>query len=226
LGFEAPGAELRFMTLTIALTGFGPFPGAPFNPTELLVERLAYRRHPAFVDVRRIAHVFPTRYDGIDEDLPKLLAGERPDVLVMFGLAPRSRHVRVETRARNTLASMLPDAGGRRPIARVIAPGGPSALSLPAPVQRLAAAARSSGVPTALSRDAGRYLCNYLCWRASEAVLRAGGPRMAAFIHVPAVRLPSGLRPSLRRIITLDDLIRAGEAVVLAALAAARLPSG
>ena len=42
------------MTFTILLTGFGPFPGAPFNPTGPLVEHLARRRHPALAGVRRV----------------------------------------------------------------------------------------------------------------------------------------------------------------------------
>ena len=38
----------------------------------------------------------------------------------MFGLATRSRHLRVETRARNTLNCGLPDAGGCLPAAATI----------------------------------------------------------------------------------------------------------
>ncbi len=37
--------------LRILLTGFGPFPGAPFNPTTPLVKRLAALRRPATDDV-------------------------------------------------------------------------------------------------------------------------------------------------------------------------------
>jgi len=202
------------MALTILLTGFGPFPGAPLNPTTELVAALARRRHLAFANVRRVAHVFPTSYEAVDQELPALLARERPDVLVMFGLAVRSKFLRIETRARNVLSRIVPDAAGRLPSAAMIAPKAPAALTLRAPAQRLLAAARASGVPSRLSRDAGRYLCNYLCWRASEAAAKAGpgrGPRVVAFVHVPPVRHAP-----------LSDLVRAGEAVVLAALAAAR----
>ena len=61
------------MTATILITGFGPFPGAPFNPTEPLAMELARRRHPAFANVRRVAHVFPVSYAAIDRELPALL---------------------------------------------------------------------------------------------------------------------------------------------------------
>src|SRR4029450_10539799 len=175
------------MTATILITGFGPFPGAPFNPSEPLALELARRRHPAFASVRRVAHVFPVTYDAIDRELPALIAREKPAALVMFGLAERTKHVRIETRARNVLTRVIPDAGGHVPVAATIAAGGPITLPLRAPAQRLLMVALATGVPAALSHDAGHYLCNYLCWRAAEAA-RAGVLRLAAFIHVPRVR--------------------------------------
>src|SRR5262249_21694840 len=79
------------------------------------------------------------------------------------------------------------------PLGASIAPGAPMALSLPAPTQRLLMAALATGIPAALSHDAGHYVCNYLCWRAAEAA-RAGALRLAAFIHVPGVRRAQGQR--------------------------------
>jgi pyroglutamyl-peptidase len=173
--------------------------------------------------VRRIAHVFPVSYEAVDRELPALIAREHPDVLVMFGLALRTKHIRIETQARNALTRMVVDASGRRPIAGTIIPRAPGALPLPTPAQRLVMAVRSTGMAAALSRDAGRYLCNYLCWRAAEASGRAGRLRVAAFIHVPLVSRAPLVRSRLRRTpVTLDDLARAGEAIVRAALAAAR----
>jgi len=87
------------------------------------------------------------------------------------------------------------------------------------PAQRFLTAARATGVRVALSRDAGRYLCNYLCWRAAEAA-GIGAPSLVAFVHVPAVRRASSQSP--RDLLTLDELIEAGEAIVRAAVAAAR----
>jgi pyroglutamyl-peptidase len=90
---------------------------------------------------------------------------------------------------------------------------------MPMPAQALLAAAHNARVPAVLSRDAGRYLCNYLCWRARAAV-RSEGPRLAAFVHVPPVaRTPRPNRPGKRRW-TQDDLARAGENVLLAMVAA------
>jgi hypothetical protein len=44
--------------LRILITGFGPFPGAPHNPTMPLVARLTRLRRPAFSDVEFTGHIF------------------------------------------------------------------------------------------------------------------------------------------------------------------------
>jgi pyroglutamyl-peptidase len=197
---------------TILITGFGPFPGSPYNPTQPLVQRLARLRRPRLADFRIVAHVFPTSYAAVDRDLPKLIAKHKPDALLMFGLSPRTRLLRIETRARNSVA-LLPDVSGIALARHRIQPKGPMALTLPAPAQRLLAAVRATNVPAALSRDAGRYLCNYLCWRAAEAASKKNGPRLAAFVHVPKVAR-FGHRSRKQRGFTLNDLTRAGGALL------------
>jgi pyroglutamyl-peptidase len=175
------------MAPTILVTGFGPFPGAPFNPTGLLVARLARVR---LGRAKIVTYIFPTTYAAVDRDLPKLIARHRPDALLMFGLANNAITLRIETRARNAL-SQLKDAGGFVPRLRQIAPGRASALPLPTPSRLLLAAARAAHMPAVISNDAGDYLCNYLCWQAAMASRKASGPRLAAFVHVPL-----GLNPS------------------------------
>jgi pyroglutamyl-peptidase len=211
------------MSFTILLTGFGPFPGAPYNPTGPLVKELAHRRDPGFAGIRRLAHVFPTSYAAVDRDLPALIARERPDIVLMFGLAARTRHLRIETRARNALSRAHKDAAGYLPKTRMIARSAPQLLPMRVPARRFLAAALATGAPVALSRDAGSYLCNYLCWRASEAVDRPRGPRLVAFIHVPLVGRAGVCGRSPRgRAHTLGDLIAVGDAILRAAIASQR----
>jgi pyroglutamyl-peptidase len=204
--------------MKVLLTGFGPFPGAPFNPTAPLVRRLARATQPG---VKRAEHVFRTSYAAVDRELPALIERDKPDVLIMFGVATATRHLRIETVARNTVSVVLPDATGTLPQSEMIAFEGVESVPLRAPVRRLLHAARSARVPAMLSRDAGQYLCNYLCWQASAAAAQRGGPRLAAFIHVPLVD-PPHRRRSARASMTFDDLVRAGEAIVQAAVTSAR----
>jgi len=200
---------------SVLITGFGRFPGAPFNPSGAIALALAKRRRPAFADVQRAVHIFQTDYAAVDRDLPKLLAKHRPDNLLMFGLAARTPFLRIETRARNAMSILFPDAAGFRPISRAIAPGKPDRLGK-APFARLLGAARASGARSRLSRDAGRYLCNYVYWRALEAY-RSG--TLAQFIHIPPVARTPGRAASKRRV-SHAALVRAGEAILLALLAA------
>jgi pyroglutamyl-peptidase len=186
------------------------------------VTRLARLRRPALAGVKIVPHVFATSYAAVNRELPALLRQHRPDALLMFGLAPRAKTLRIETRARNAL-SLLPDATRNAPRGRGIAAAGPAALALPAPARRLLATVRAGRVPVVLSRDAGRYLCNYLCWRAAEAARRPGGPRLAAFVHVPLVRRgPVARRGRKKRILALADLMRASGAILSATAAAVR----
>ncbi|MBC7580006.1 MAG: pyroglutamyl-peptidase I [Tardiphaga sp.] len=203
-------------SLRILITGFGPFPGAPVNPTQPLVARLAKRRRPAFRDVERIPHIFPVSYSAVDRELPALLARHRPDALLMFGLASRTPFIRVETRARNAVTMLWPDAEHTKVRQACIEPGA-DARMFRAHTARLLLAARRTGVDARLSRNAGSYLCNYLSWRGIAAAQAPGGPRPAAFIHVPLLARD----PASRRM-TLDQLVGAGEALLLETIRLAR----
>lgn len=208
--------------LRILVTGFGPFPGAPYNPTPALVKRLTALRRPAFSDVALIPYVFDVSYGAVDRDLPRLLDEHKPHALLMFGLAQRTRHVRIETRARNAVTQLWPDAAHTRVRKRAIA-GARDALTFGPHTSRLLRAALGSGVDARLSRDAGSYLCNYLSWRGIEAICMDEGPAVAAFIHVPLVARPGVPRlAGKRHRMTLDELVDAGEAILLEMVSATR----
>jgi pyroglutamyl-peptidase len=199
--------------ITLLITGFGPFPGAPLNPTELLLARLARRRRPALMRVRAIHHVFPTSYAAVDAQLPALLKQHHPDAILMFGLAARTKDIRIEMQARNRRAQAFPDIDGAASTRGTIKSGAHT-LHGRAPFTRLLAAAHAAGLRARLSRDAGSYLCNYVYWRALEAA-RPDGPGVIAFVHVPRLRTRSR-RTGRSSAPTIDQLTRAAQAIVLA----------
>jgi pyroglutamyl-peptidase len=204
--------------MRVLVTGFGPFPGAPFNPSARLVKALAHRRRPALAAIELVTHVFATSYAAVDRDLPKLLAG-KPDVVLLFGLAGRRRHLCIETRAQNAVTLLFPDADRIEPRQSIISPGAPSSLRGNAPFMRLLNAARGR-FPSRLSRDAGRYLCNYVYWQAVQSAQDGGGP-LVQFVHIPPVRVGPRRRQKHRHR-SLGDLVRAAEAVLIALMAANR----
>ena len=201
--------------MKVLITGFGRFPGAPANPTTPLVARLVRAGHRRGLDC--VAHVFATRYAAVDRELPALIAAHRPDAILMFGLAGRRRQVCIEMLARNRMSTIFPDAGGTLPQRATIAADAPTLLHGHAPFSRLLAAARTTRVATRFSRDAGKYLCNYIYWRALEAAAQPGGPHRAVFIHVPPIGKPFRPRGHIkRRRFTPTELFRAGKAILLA----------
>ncbi|MBB2961491.1 peptidase C15 [Methylobacterium sp. R2-1] len=162
----------------LLVTGFGPFPTVPDNPTGRLARRLAASPH-----LHRILGQAPdclvldTRYDALDTQLDPALA-RHPSAVLMLGVAARRRRVCVETRAVNRVSRLFPDAGGtvRRTLA--FQPDGPAQRRSPA-AAAVRVALKRAGLDTAISRDAGRYLCNASYYR----VLEQGCP--AVFLHIP-----------------------------------------
>jgi pyroglutamyl-peptidase len=186
------------MSITILVTGFGPFPGAPFNPTGPLVERLARLRRPALGNVTIVPHIFPTSYTVVDRELPRLLARHKPDALLMFGLATRAKTIRIETRARNALA--LRDASGHRRLIQLSAASNAGAADfvrhLPQPPP--------PRVCQQTARDAGRYLCT-TCY-AQPKRHKTGRVLQRSSTCQPSRMRRRGSRAAP---LTADDLVRA-----------------
>src|ERR1700754_866992 len=195
----------------ILITGFEPFPGAPYNPTQPLVRRLMRLRRPPLADVELSSHIFPVTYSAVDRQLPDLLREYRPQALLMFGLAARTSWIRIETRARNAVTMLWPDADHTR-VRRGSIADGSDAMMFGPHTARLLRAALATGVDARISRNAGSYLCNYLSWRAIEAVNSGQGPRLAAFIHVPLLAREGISSPQGTGRPTLEELVDAGEA--------------
>ncbi len=76
-------------------------------------------------------------------------------------------------------------------------------------------ALRQAGVPAKLSRDAGRYVCNALAYRAYQWAAAGPKPRLAVFVHIPR---PSPHLPA-------SALTRAIEALLVALAAQFRAAS-
>jgi pyroglutamyl-peptidase len=234
--------------LRILVTGFGPFPGAPYNPTQKLVARLLCLRRPALSDVELSGHIFPVTYTAVDRQLPMLLAKHRPEGLLMFGLAARTPYLRIESRARNAVTTIWPDAEHAR-VRKGSITREADAMMFGPHTAKLLRAADSTGIDARASRNAGSYLCNYLSWRAIEATgtrhdpekacpaLDAGwepvfgkdhaqmrdGPRLAAFVHVPLLaRDGRSARKGNGSGITLEELVDAGEAMLMEMVKLAR----
>jgi pyroglutamyl-peptidase len=209
---------MRKNNMRVVIAGFGPFHGAPFNPSERLAIALARRRRPALAGIDLTSHIFATAYQAVDCDLPKLLARE-PDVLLIFGLAARRPHICIETRARNARSVLFPDVSGFCPKYTTIESGRPGSLIGNAPFPHLLYGVRKSALPARLSRDAGAYLCNYAYWRALQ---HSENRTLVQFVHIPSAGTMSPRSRFKNRASPLSRLVAACEQLLISLIAARR----
>ncbi|MBL8573059.1 MAG: peptidase C15 [Hyphomicrobiaceae bacterium] len=212
---------------TVLITAFGPFPGAPRNPTPGIMARVVAGRLGREPGVRLVPAILATAYKAIDK-LDELTERLEPDVVLHLGVAMRARAARVETRARNRAAPYRADGSGQAPKKPMLGTRAPAFRPVRAPVRRMAERMAACGVATELSRDAGDYLCNAALWRSLKLAKRTR--RLVGFIHVPAtpdIRAPKPIRPDRRprAVFTepaLATAIEAGLGVMLAGRVASR----
>jgi pyroglutamyl-peptidase len=208
--------------LTILVTGFSAFPGAPVNPSAAIVMRLLQRHARRFRlhGIKLQTAVLPVVYDEVTRELEELVARTHPDAIVHLGLASRRKQVSVETRAVNRITTLHPDAAKRRAAARAVRAGGLPALRSPLASRSLVMLMRRTGVAAQLSIDAGDYVCNQTLY---TSLASGGAP--AVFIHVPRLR---GIRREPNEAddaaapITLPALTRAVETALVAIAAHVR----
>lgn len=170
--------------IQVLATGFGPFPGAPLNPTEALIGRLAAAPPHLGDGVIFRTHVLPTEYGQLAAELDRLGRAINPDLAVHFGLAASAQGFRLERRARNTVSVDRVDAAGLKPPAAQLVPGGGDHLSN-LPLDAIETALRRAELPVQHSEDCGDYLCNALFYHSRGGLVETFRPAMSGFIHVP-----------------------------------------
>ena len=176
--------------IRILVTGFGPFPGVPFNASSVLVEQLAEAVPRSVPRAMIVPAILPTDWRLAGETARRVAQTLEPDVILHFGVSRRCTGFEVETRARNNAAPFL-DQAGLAPPGRTLWRGAPPMLKATLPAAMLVQRLRLAGLPAVVSSDAGRYLCNAVLY---ETLLRARERKPAplvGFIHIPALPAPS-----------------------------------
>jgi pyroglutamyl-peptidase len=185
----------------VLITGFGPFPGVADNPSAWLAETLAGEKR----DVAGTLHaeILPTSWESVAALTPSLFEALKPDIMIHFGLCQRAQGFRVELSAHNRVTHRA-DIGGALPPSHSVLAEGPARLDTQFPAAALANHLRAHGLEAAMSRSAGRYLCNFLYYRALDWASRQDRPTLAVFVHIPQ-------RSSHGGIFSDADLLRGGQ---------------
>lgn len=202
------------MTPRVLITGFGPFPGAPVNPTEALVGRL--EAEPGLLsglaDLRTA--VLPVDYATVPDLLAALGCNGPFDIVIHFGLGAQAEGFTLERLARNEIRAGKPDNSGTHPAKPVILDNGddrPSTL----PLERIATALGEAGLPWSWSDDAGGYLCNYVFYLSCSPHFPSLNASMSGFVHVPPLTAGEG-EGAPDNAMALDEML-AGARLIVAA---------
>lgn len=178
----------------VLVTGFGPFPGMPVNPSAELARRLGRSRRLARASLDVTVEILETRYDVVADLLPTILSQADADIVLMLGVAARTAKLRVEERGIKCVNMLTPDAGGA--CASVTGAGLAAALVTRVSVIPCVTALGKAGLPARRSNNAGRYLCNAGYY---EALRLCGRRTPVLFVHVPRPAPQAGRVPRARR---------------------------
>lgn len=168
----------------VLITGFGPFPGAPENPSAWLVNTLAQGALGALAECILHSDVLPTEWAEVASRGPRLFRQHRPDLVLHFGLNKRAQGFHIERSAHNVIA-LKEDACGALPARRRVVEGSDARLDTAISPAKLARHLRERHLPASASRSAGTYLCNYLYYLSLHLARDRQDPCSVVFVHLP-----------------------------------------
>ncbi len=167
----------------VLVTGFGPFPNAPENPTQILVGGLAGEPPEQFGASALRALVLPTDYRKSWPALRRVYARFSPDVVVHFGLSRHAEGLVMERVGRRRIDPSSRDAAGFAPPSGFCRRSGPDSVAATLPGDTVVTALAEAGFPAVLSDEAGGYVCNATLYRSLQAAHAT--QRLVGFVHVP-----------------------------------------
>lgn len=186
---------LPYHKLNILVTGFGPFPGVTENISESFIHKLATEYQSASPTMRHLqkhmltTHTFRCEWEDIKQQANQLYHQISPHLIIHFGVNAKIKHLAIERYAYNT-TNRSPDVSGHSETGRKIYRKTPIKELTPFPTQALWQKLQAENIPSALSTDPGRYLCNFLYYQSLQYASSANPHCLALFVHIPTQNYP------------------------------------
>ena len=146
--------------MNVTLTGYGPFLTNDTNPSGEIASLL----HGKVLEVS---------YEEID----RFMEQASPEAFLCLGLNAKAASPRLEVRAVNAINKEVRDVKGFSPDKETIE-GNEECRAIDIDIPELYSYLLEKGFPCSISEDAGRYLCNYIYFKAL-------GKGKALFVHLP-----------------------------------------
>lgn len=171
--------------MAVLLTGFEPFGGADFNPSQKIVEAL---RNQWTEPDEIIARILPVTFSDAGSILETMIDAHAPRAVLMLGLAESAPRPRLERVALNINEASIADNAGALARGNAIIDGGPLALQTFLDLSRLQSTLADRGHGVEISNHAGTYVCNHIYYTALTRLAGTGVPSL--FLHVPLAPAP------------------------------------
>lgn len=172
--------------MKLLISGFEPFGGQEINPAKEVLAILPDRlRHPKSGEMIEIVKtVIPTAVGTSLQKLKDAVEAHRPDAVVSLGQAGGRTEITLEALGTNEADFPIPDNDGNAPRGEAIVSGAADAYFTTIPNKAIVQSLLRRGIPASVSRSAGTYVCNYICYGICE-YLKDRPHIMSGFIHVP-----------------------------------------
>jgi len=167
---------------TILVTGFEPYGGLDFNPTEHIVNTLS-----ASGGADLVTALLPTSYRRAETELVDLLSRHRPAAVLMLGLNQYSSRLCFEQVASNLDNSLAPDNEGDIRVRKCIVDTAPRSYPNTLRFELMESIATDAGEPVDYSNDAGGYVCNHVFFIAAHHIATELEDCRYGFVHIPLV---------------------------------------
>jgi pyroglutamyl-peptidase len=171
----------------VLITAFEAFAGHEFNPTEKLAQIF---NGQVINSVQIDCEVLPVSFSSTFESFVSLDL-KKYSAIVLTGLAYSRNSWSLENVARNSIIDSRADNDGHIQSKEILIDvNAPSEYLSSLPIRELHEQLLKDKVPSEISQDAGRYVCNYLFFKARQTMDIPCG-----FLHIPA---PTSLKSTAR----------------------------
>ena len=170
--------------MRILLTGFEPFGGDKHNPSQRICEALSESKAGRLDLWTRI---LPVSFTKAPIALRQALEEVKPDLALGLGYSAKADRFVIERIALNIEDARIADNDHYRPQDTLVEPEGALALETTLPIRALDTHLRERGIPARISYTAGTFVCNTVFYTLLLEAQTKGYPRLAGFIHVPAL---------------------------------------
>lgn len=167
--------------MKVIVTGFEAFLSHQENPTEAILKKLPKALHNNEI----ITCLLPVEFDHSFTRLKQLVEIEKPDVVIMLGLAGGRTSISPERVAINIDHSKSPDNNGITKHHSIINKSGKNAYFSRLPLEDIVMRLTELGIQTAISNSAGTYVCNHVFYHMMDYIAQTNNSMKAGFIHIP-----------------------------------------